>query len=178
MSYLFSSYFDPEPMEPIDYVGTFPTLPYKLCSMSQWEEWYATLRMGCEGLSLWHKVDPDLPSSPENDFFKSPVMISEQEYCDKLRDPEKHGLVDHYLYTFHEKVAKVATRQCQLDAVRLWIAYSVNIQWFLMATDVVRDNLKTSLAEKRDKDKEEEDYGVPIRLLVRYLRDRLSPRRM
>ncbi|KAG6048321.1 hypothetical protein E4U39_007480 [Claviceps sp. Clav50 group G5] len=152
MNYLFSHYFGPATMKPIDYIRTFPTLPYKLYSMK---------------LSLWHKVDPELPSSPEKDSFKTPVMISEQECYDRYMDPDKHGSVDYYLYTYHETLAKVAIRQRQLDVVRLWIAYSVNIDLFIMASDDLRDNIKTSLAEKRDEDKEEEDCEVFVRLIVR-----------
>ncbi|KAG6028139.1 hypothetical protein E4U40_001123 [Claviceps sp. LM458 group G5] len=94
-------------------------------------------------------------------------MISEQECHDRYMDPDKHGSVDYYLYTYHETLAKVAIRKRQLDVIRLWIAYSVNIDLFIMASDDLRDNIKTSLAEKRDEDKEEEDCEVFARLIVR-----------
>ncbi|KAG6114195.1 hypothetical protein E4U13_003468 [Claviceps humidiphila] len=97
----------------------FATLSFKLSSVSHWGEWYDTLQTVCESQLVWHKVDQEIETTNENDFFVSPVMMTEEEcfesFCattkDKMTDvdPNRKTALDCYYTEFKAKRDIVTT---------------------------------------------------------------------
>ncbi|KAG6287007.1 hypothetical protein E4U09_006407, partial [Claviceps aff. purpurea] len=114
----------------------FPTLSFKLSSVSQWSEWYDTLQTVCDTQLVWHKVDPDIETTNENDFFVTPVMMSAEEcfemFCAKTKDkmtdvdPNRQTALNHYYNEFKAKRDIVKVKQSRLHAVRGWIGTTID----------------------------------------------------
>ncbi|KAG6127845.1 hypothetical protein E4U28_008465 [Claviceps purpurea] len=163
--------------------NNFPTLSFKLSSVSHWGEWYDTLQTVCDSRLVWHKVDPEIPSTKENDFFVTPVMMTPEEcfevFCaqtkDKVADeyPNRKTALDYYYNEFEAKRDIVMVKQSRLHAVRGWIATTVDPNVHRIAIREIRKKLGRRPA---DDDADETD-DVSVREIVVYLRNRLSDAR-
>ncbi|KAG6199118.1 hypothetical protein E4U35_006842 [Claviceps purpurea] len=158
--------------------NNFPTLSFKLSSVSHWGEWYDTLQTVCDSQLVWHKVDPEIPSTKENDFFVTPVMMTAEEcfevFCaqtkDKVADeyPNRKTALDYYYNEFEAKRDIVMVKQSRLHAVRGWIATTVDPNVHRIAIREIRKKLGRRPA---DDDADETD-DVSVREIVVYLRNR------
>ncbi|KAG6308935.1 hypothetical protein E4U44_007395 [Claviceps purpurea] len=157
--------------------NNFPTLSFKLSSVSHWGEWYDTLQTVCDSQLVWHKVDPEIPSTKENDFFVTPVMMTPEEcfevFCaqtkDKVADeyPNRKTALDYYYNEFEAKRDIVMVKQSRLHAVRGWIATTVDPNVHRIAIREIRKKLGRRPA---DDDADETD-DVSVRDIVVYLRN-------
>ncbi|KAG5947334.1 hypothetical protein E4U60_003187, partial [Claviceps pazoutovae] len=156
----------------------FPTLSFKLSSMSHWGEWYDTLQTVCDSQLVWHKVDPEIESTKENDFFVTPVMMTADQcfdaFCAKTKDkmtdedPIRKTALDYYYNEFRAKRDTVKVKQSRLHAVRLWIATTVDPNVHMITIRDIRNKLDRRPA---DDDAEEID-DISVREIVVYLRDK------
>ncbi|KAG6200649.1 hypothetical protein E4U50_007006 [Claviceps purpurea] len=157
--------------------NNFPTLSFKLSSVSHWGEWYDTLQAVCDSRLVWHKVDPEIPSTKENDFFVTPVMMTAEEcfdvFCAKTKDkmadeyPNRKTALDYYYSEFEAKRDIVMVKQSRLHAVRGWIATTVDPNVHRIAIREIRKKLGRRPA---DDDADETD-DVSVRDIVVYLRN-------
>ncbi|KAG6295457.1 hypothetical protein E4U46_004454 [Claviceps purpurea] len=157
----------------------FPTLSFKLSSVSHWGERYDTLQTVRDSQSVWHKVDPATPSTNENDFFMTPVMMTAEEcfevFCAKTKDnittvtmtdqdPNRKTALDYYYNEFRAKRDIVKVKQSRLHAVRGWIATTVDPNVHRIA---IRDIRKKLDRRPVDDDADETD-DVSVRNIVKY----------
>ncbi|KAG5956865.1 hypothetical protein E4U58_006353 [Claviceps cyperi] len=159
----------------------FPTLSFQLSSVSQWGEWYYTLQTFCESQLVWHKVDPKIGSTNENDFFLPPAMMTADQcfdtFCantkDKMTDeePTRKTALDHYYNEFRVKRENVKVKQSRLHTVRRWIATTVDPSVHMITIRDIRNKLDRSPA---DDDADETD-DISVREIVVYLRDKFAP---
>ncbi|KAG6045256.1 hypothetical protein E4U39_002576, partial [Claviceps sp. Clav50 group G5] len=159
----------------------YPTLSFKLSSVSHWGEWYDTLQTVCESQLVWHKVDPGIKSTNETDFFVAPTMMSAEEcfdlFCAKTKDkmtdhdPNRKTALDYYYSEFRVKRENVKVKQSRLHAVRRWIATTVDPNVHRIAIRDIRKKLERRPA---DDDADEID-DISVRELVVYLRDKFAP---
>ncbi|KAG6024462.1 hypothetical protein E4U19_003675, partial [Claviceps sp. Clav32 group G5] len=116
-----------------------------------WDAWYDALKMVCEGQSCWEKVDPDIPSSMENDYFLSPPLLTEIECYEAFmrevtmadRNPSTKDSFNYYLSIRNQKGRVVQIRQSKLAAVRAWVVSSIEPSVYLMAKETISDELDT-----------------------------------
>ncbi|KAG6108522.1 hypothetical protein E4U13_006405 [Claviceps humidiphila] len=159
----------------------FPTLSLKLSSMSHWGEWYDTLQTVCDSRLVWHKVDPETPSTSKNDFFMTPVMMSAEEcfevFCAKTKDNmtdqdlNRNMALEYYYIDFRVKRDIVKVKQSRLHAVRQWIATTVDPNVYRIAHREIRKELDKRPAD----DDEDETCDVSVRNIVVYLRNKFAP---
>ncbi|KAG6196779.1 hypothetical protein E4U10_000682 [Claviceps purpurea] len=143
----------------------FPTLSFKLSSTV------------CDSQLVWHKVDPATPSTNENDFFMTPVMMTAEEcfevFCAKTKDnittvtmtdqdPNRKTALDYYYNEFRAKRDIVKVKQSRLHAVRGWIATTVDPNVHKVA---IRDIRKKLDRRPVDDDADETD-DVSVRNIV------------
>ncbi|KAG6282552.1 hypothetical protein E4U46_008201, partial [Claviceps purpurea] len=157
----------------------FPKLPFKLSNVMHWDTWFEALKMVCEGQSCWEKVNPDIPSSMDNDYFLSPRIITEIEcYETFMREvsmidisPKSKDSLEYYLSIRNQRTKVVQVRQSKMAAVRTWIVSSIEPSVYLMAKENITDELNAMKYPPQTPDPlmEIEADRISLRRLVTHL---------